>query len=117
MANTVEIIGKISVPVPGTPVAVGTHALVVAALGSFRTVQAVLFQAWKGNTGLVYIGKAGLDRTTGAGVGAVLPTPTANAIGAFGASNHLSPAGVDLTTFYLDADVANDGAVLTLLIT
>lgn len=113
----VEIVGKISVPVPGTPVSVIASPLVTALLGSFQTVQSVLFQAWKGNIGAVYVGKSGLNRTTGAAVGAVLPIPTINAIGAFGASNHLSPAGIDLSVFYLDADVANDGALVTLLIT
>jgi hypothetical protein len=111
------VVGKIGVPVPGTPVQVGTHLLVTAQIGGFRTVQAVLFQAWKANVGAVYVGSAGMNKATGALVADVLPVPTVNALGSFGASNHLSPAGIDLTALYLDADNANEGALVTLLVT
>lgn len=118
----VLMLGKISVPTPGTPVKLTTTAeyQALAAQGmnpAFFTCQAVLFQAWKANTGAVYVGRLGLNRTTGAAVSAVLGIPTDGSIPSHGASNHLAPAGIDLSVYYLDADQANDGALVSLLVT
>lgn len=117
------ILGKISVPTPGTPVRLIDTAVFQAAMPAqgvdsrFTACQAVMFQAWKGNTGAVYVGGAGLNRSTGANVGAVLAIPTTTSIPSFGASNHLVPAGINLADYYLDADAANDGALVSLLVT
>lgn len=115
-------LGKISVPTPGTPVHLTDTAVYQALLAQgmdprFMTCQAVMFQAWKSNTGAVYVGRAELNRTTGANVGAVLAIPTTTTIPSFGASNHLAPAGINLDDYYLDADNANDGALVSLLVT
>lgn len=118
------IVGKVSVPTPGTPIQLTATAEYLAAIAAvfgsntkpFLTCQAVLFQAWKANTDEVYIGSASLNRTTGAGVAAALVAPSASSIPSFGAANQMSPAGIDLSALYLDADVANEGALVTLLI-
>ena len=117
-------LGKISVPVPGTPVQVTASAqyLAMTQVGGamdprFLTVQAVLFQTWAGNSGIVYIGGAGMVKGTGAKVMNALGIPTTSSMPSFGASNHLSPAGIDLSTFWVDADVANEGPLVTLLVT
>ena len=113
----VLICGKIAVPTPGTPVQLTQSAEYLAALQSafgtsvFQTAQAVLFQAWGANTGTVYVGKSTLNRSTGAGVAAALSSTSPN----FGAANQMAPAGVDLSAFFLDADDANDGALVTIL--
>lgn len=118
----VIIVGKITVPVPGTPVQVTATPQYQAALQAagispvFKTVQAILFQAWKGNAGQTYIGTATMVKATGAGVSAVLVAPTATSLPTWGASNHLSPAGVDASALYLDADTANDGVLLSALV-
>jgi len=110
-----QIAGPITVPVPGSPVSIS------AALPDPKTrtlkVYAALFQALPANTGKIYIGKSTLNKTTLAGVAAVLSIPTANLIPSFGMSLTIAPAGVDLTDLYLDADIANEGVLLTTLVT
>jgi len=118
----VLVIGKISVPTPGTPIQVTAQAVWGEALAEvgfstqFLTVQAILFQAWKANTGQVYLGKIGMNKGTGAKVMSVLVTPTTAGIPSVGASNHLSLAGIDVSAFYLDADVATDGVLVSALV-
>lgn len=116
------IVGKITIPTPGTLVRVTETAEYQAALQAigldmrFKTVQAILFEAWKGNVGQVYLGGAALVRASGAGVSHVFVIPTTSALSTWGASNHLSPAGVDVSALYLDADTANDGVLVTALV-
>ena len=118
----VLVLGKITVPLAGTPVALVStpqyQALGIQGMNpQFRTCQAILFQAWKNNTGNAFVGREGMDKSTGADVSAVLGTPTVNSIPAHGASNHLTPAGIDLSIYYLDADVSGDGILVSLLVT
>lgn len=115
-----NIPGKITVTVAGTPVNV--YDAVKAANPAdpalrFKAFHAVLFQALKTNTGAVFIGRDGMVKGTGVGVSAALAIPTANAIPSYGIANQLEPAGVDLTALYLDADVSGEGVLVTLLIT
>lgn len=113
----IEIIGKIAVGnIEGfTPVAISS--VLQAVHERFLTFHAALFQAMATNTGKVYIGSATMNKLTLEGVAAVLAVPTANSIPSFGISNPLSPAGVDLSVLYLDADFQDEGALLTLLTT
>lgn len=119
----VIIVGKLSVTAAGTPQKVTDFpaykaALVAAKLSSqFLTVQAALFQQWTLNTGKVWIGGATMNKTTGADMAAVLTAPSASSIPSFGASNHLAPAGIDLSVFYLDVDTNGEGPILTVLYT
>lgn len=117
-----QVLGPVRVAIPGTPVSVTATVATVDAGGIVNnparfTCHAVLFQALPANTGKVYVGLAGLNKTTLAGVAAVLAVPTANAIPAFSVSLTLAPAGVDLSDLYLDADVATEGALVSILVT
>jgi hypothetical protein len=79
-------------------------------------VYAALFQALPANTGNIYVGLSTLNRSTLADVAAILAIPTVNLLPSFGISLTLSPAGVDLSSLYLDSDVLGDGALVTLLV-
>src|SRR5262245_23823424 len=100
-------LGLITVPNAGTPVRITTTTqyLQSGIQASFRTAQAILVQTWKANTGQVFVGKSGMVKATGAGVIAVLGIPSTSALHAFGASNQLGPASIDIGELYLDADV------------
>lgn len=113
----IQIPGKLTVPTPGTPVQI------FAALNAadpttykFKKVQAVLLQALFGNTGKVYVGAATMNKASLAFCSAVLAIPTAAGAQSWGAANPLTPAGVDLDLLYLDVDVANEGVLVTLLV-
>ena len=113
------VLGKISVAAAGTPVQITASAQYQAMTEMdtrFLSCQAVLFQAWKDNGGLLYVGKVGMNKSTGALVAATLAIPSTASIASYGASNHLSPAGINLSEFYLDADIAADGALVSLLV-
>jgi hypothetical protein len=118
----VLIVGKIVVPVAGTPVQVSATAEYQAALvaaglsGQFKAVQAILFQSWKGNGGQVYIGTAAMNKTTGAGVGCVLVIPSVTSIPSFGAANQAMLAGIDVSALYIDVDTNGEGVLVTLLV-
>lgn len=117
------IVGKLAVTAAGTPQRVTDFqayrdALAAVKLSSsFLTVQAVLFQAWKFNTGQVYLGASTMNKTTGVGMAAVLAAPSSSSIASFGASNHLAPAGIDLSALYVDVDTNGEGPIMTLLYT
>lgn len=116
-----QVLGPITVPVPGVPIR-STIGVTQNAGGNINdplrfTCYAALFQAMKGNVGNVYIGLQSMNRSSGVGVAAVLPIPTTNQIPAFGISLTISPAGVDLSNLFIDADSAGDGVLLTILVT
>lgn len=116
-----QVLGPITVPVPGVP-ARATSTITTDAGGIQNdptkfSCHAALFQARPGNTGNVYIGTSNMVRATLVGVAAVLAIPTANSIPAFSIALTLAPAGVDLSELYVDADVADEGVLLTLLVT
>lgn len=111
----VEIVGKLVVPAAGTPVNV--YSLLDPAAFPFKAFHAALFQALSSNTGRIGLGKHTMNLATGDDCAVVLAIPTANALPSFGVADQLSPAGVDLTAFWLDADVAGEGVLLTLLTT
>lgn len=78
----------------------------------------ILFQARRANTGLVYIGdRPTMDKTTLAGVLAVLAIPTDNALPTFSAALTWSPNALQLETFWIDADDAGDGCLVSVLVT
>lgn len=106
------LLSKWVVITPGTLVPLTS---IMAPLGQFKTVQSILFQAMSTNLGRVYIGTATLNRAALTNVSAVLAIPTANTIPSYGISNPLSPAGVDIDQLYLDADVAGEGVLVTVL--
>lgn len=116
-----QVIGPLRVVTPGVPVR-ATSTITVDAGGLNNqparfACHAALFQALAANTGKVYIGTVDMNKSTLAGVAAVLAVPTANAIPAFSIALTLAPAGVDLSELYVDADLTTEGVLLTLLIT
>jgi hypothetical protein len=109
----ISVIGKFTVPVPGTPV---RFTSTQATPGEKFSCHGVLAQALPANTGKVYIGVAGLDKTTLANVLAVLAIPTDHTIPSFTAALTLSPNAINMADLYLDADVAAEGALVSVLI-
>lgn len=112
--------GPVKVSAPGTPVnlSAAVRAAFPQNLGyQFQSFQAVLLQALPANAGSVYIGGAGLNKTTLAACVAVLVAPGSGQPGSFAQTNPLSPAGVDLGALWLDADQANDGVLVSLQVT
>lgn len=109
----IQALGKITVPVPGTPV---QAAAGLAAEERQLKCHAVLFQALPTNVGKVYIGLAGMNKSTLVGVYAVLAVPTANQLPTFSAALTWSANGLPLSSFYVDADDVDEGALCTILV-
>ena len=117
----IQIEGLIRIPVPGTLVRVSS-LITQDAHGVLNdptkfSCHACLIQAWHANTGKIFIGRADMVSATGVGVSTVLAIPTVNSIPAFSAALTLAPAGVDLSSLFLDAEVANEGVLVTVLVT
>lgn len=106
--------GPITVATPGTPVPAITNLPVTPRPYSCH---GVLFQALPTNTGKVYIGTAEMDPTAFTGLFAMLAIPTDNQIPSFSAALTITPNGMVLDQFYVDADNADDGVLLTYLVT
>lgn len=109
---SIRSFGYVTVGTPGTPVRATVHQTdPTARVGA----QALLFQALHGNTGRVYIGLSGMDKTAGTGVLAVLPAPsdpTSGPFASFSPSQPLQFAGLNVADFYIDADVGTNGVVV-----
>jgi len=114
----IQAIGPIIVAAAGTPVSVFA-ALPSDEWKTGRTfpLHGILFQALQTNVGRVYIGNAAMDKTTLVGVYAVLPIPTDNLLPTFSAALTWSPNALRLEDFYVDADDAGEGCLVTVLIT
>lgn len=110
----IQALGKVTVTTPGTPVALTINQTrPVARLA----VHALLVQALSTNIGKLYLGTAALNKSTLAGVYAVLAIPTVNLIPTFSAALTLAPAGIQIQDMYLDADTAGEGVLVTVLVT
>lgn len=106
-------LGPLTVPSPGTPVSVAT----LLPAGKFQPLHAVLFQALPGNTGKVYIGNRTLNSSTFVGCMAILAIPTTNQLPTFSAALTNAPNALDqLQTFFIDADNADDGVLVTYMV-
>jgi hypothetical protein len=88
--------------VTGTPVQVTTNLsdapLRIAA-------QSVLFQAHPDNTGVVYVGLAGMDPATGVGVLGIIPAPadpTTGPFPSFTTAQPVLPASLNVADFYVE---------------
>ena len=104
---------KIVVPVPGTPVRVTRNEPDPAAS---QGCHGVLIQVLKGNLGIVYIGDSTMDRNAETGLFGKLAIPTSNSLPTFAAALTLSPNAVQLRDLYIDADSANDGVTVSILV-
>lgn len=78
-------------------------------------VHGLLAQALSSNTGKVYIGTAGMNKSTGVEVIAILAIPTTNAIPSFTAALTISPNGLNLADLWFDVDNTGEGILLSYL--
>ena len=108
-------LGKFTVTVPGTLVRIYTPPLP----GQGLSIHAIQFQAAPTNQGIVYVGTAGLVRSTLANVFGLVARPSYDADGkpvalpAWAAAHTIAPNGLNLETFYIDADEASDAVIVT----
>lgn len=79
-------------------------------------VHGILIQALPDNVGRVYIGASDMSRAARTGLYGMLATPTANILPTFAAALTISPNALKFTDFYIDADNANDGVIVCVLI-
>lgn len=98
-----RVLGKITVAAAGTPVQAYDGDPLLRG-------RAILVQTLAGNSGTVYFGGAGMDKTSGAGVMLALAKDVVQEISAPGNGCLLNPEEL-----YLDADDAGDGAYVTVI--
>lgn len=104
--------GKVTVPTPGTPVrasaAYTDPAKHVACHG-------IMFQTLPSNTGKIYIGRANMNKAAFTGLFAMLVAPSASQLPNFSAAITQAPNALGVEEFYIDADVAGEGVIVTIL--
>lgn len=111
MAALFVSLGRILVPVAGTP-----RQLPVPAAINPPSCHAVIIESLSGNTGKVYIGVAGLNKTTLDGCLIVLPIPTANTLPTFSIALAAGANAIRLSDLWFDVDVGGDGVLVSALI-
>jgi hypothetical protein len=82
-----------------------------------RVCHGLMVEQWPGNSGIIYVGTETMDRTTGAGVYAMLAIPTDNFLPTFSVANTIVLGGLIPNQIWLDADVGGEGALVTILVT
>lgn len=112
MAVQLASLGLTTVTTAGTPVSV-----VVPASIRPPSCHAFIITARPANTGKIFIGLSGLNKTTFAGVLAILPIPTVNDLPTFSASLSGPANALSLDDLYLDADVSGDGVIIAAIVT
>lgn len=100
-------LGKVTVAAAGTPVRL-TNNFVSDPDHMNALVSKLNVQALTDNTGPVYLGYAGMNRTTLAGVLAIIPQGSTWTFGEFNALNTIKPHDL-----YLDADNNGDAALVS----
>lgn len=108
----IRSLGYVTVPTPGTPVRATANETDPT---KRLPAQAVSFQVRASNTDLVYIGVAGMNKTTGVGVLAQLAAPADATTGPFPSyspSIPNIPAGLNINDLWVDAEQANEGVVV-----
>lgn len=117
MAASMIGCGKTTVTAAGTPVPIAIPATVSGPLTPGETtVHAVLIQALPGNTGKIYIGTVGLDKSALTKCLVVLPIPTVNLLPTFSISVTAAANAVSLADLVIDADQANDGVLVSVVV-
>jgi hypothetical protein len=111
MAAQFYALGKLTVLTPGFP-----KRVVAPPAMNPPSCHAVIIEALKGNTGCVYIGLEGLNRTTLEQVLIVLPIPTANLIPTFSIALTVAGNAVNLGNLFVDADVGGEGVLISALV-
>ena len=102
----INSLGRISVPVPGTPVPLTANAAI--------TASKVFVQAIPGLTGKTYLGAASMTKSTLAGVARILsPNPTGGFSENFFLESQDGTNSIPLAEYSVDADVAGEGLLVT----
>ena len=109
----ISSVGKFTVTTPGTLVRLTSGQTTPAAKYSCH---AIMVQALPANVGKVYIGTSAMSRAALTGLYAILPLPSTTSIPVFTAALTLAPNSLNLADLFIDADNANDGVIVTLLI-
>ncbi len=109
----IKAIAKIVVVAAGTPVRVTSQE---ADPSAYYPIHGILIQALPDNVGKTYIGVSTMNRVARTDLLGILATPTANSIPTYSAALTLSPNAIQLKDFYIDADNANDGVIVSVLI-
>ena len=111
MAATFIAFGKVSVPVAGTPVQV-----VAPPSMNPPSCHALIIEALPGNTGKIYVGLQGLDKTGLGQVLIVLPIPTANLLPTFSIALTVAGNAINVGSLWIDADVSGEGVLISALV-
>ena len=102
----INCLGRVNVPVPGTPVPLTTNPAI--------TASKLFVQVIPGLTGKTYLGSATLTKATLAGVARVLAP---NSAGGFSEDFFLESQdganSIRLAEYSIDADVAGEGLLVT----
>lgn len=104
-------LGYVTVTTAGTPVrATANAADPTARIGA----QAILVQGLPANTGLIYVGLVGMNKSTGVGVLGIIGAVTSPAgPGSWGGAMPNAFTGFNVADLYLDATVSGDKALVT----
>lgn len=104
--------GKVTVPSIGTPVQ-ATSGQASPDDKHEHLYHSGLIQVWYENTGKIWLGTQTMNKATGAGVYCVLPAPTASSIPSINIADVMSRNGVQLSDIWIDADVNDEGVLVT----
>lgn len=103
---TINTLGRVNVPTPGTPVRLNTNEAVVA--------NRLFFQVIPGLTGKTYVGKSGMTKSTLSGVARVLwPNASGGFSETFCVEAQDGENSIHLADYAIDADVAGEGLLVT----
>jgi hypothetical protein len=109
-------LGFVTVTTPATPVRATVNRPSPGTPADRIAAQTVRFQALPANQAVVYIGSQEMDKSTGDHVYAVIPAPASATDGPFAdftATVRGASAGLNVADFYIDADQAGDGVVVS----
>ena len=99
-------LGRVSVATPGTPVALAANNTATAAK--------IFFQVIPGLTGKTYIGKAGMNKSTLAGVVRILwPNSGGGFSENFWIETNNGTDSLRMSDYFVDADIAGEGLLVT----
>lgn len=104
--------GKVTVTSAGTPVRLTTNESTPSArLGC----HAFMVESLSTNTGKIFIGTSGMNKTTLAGVVAILAIPTSNILPVFTVGFSGAPNAFNLADYYVDADNSGEAVLVSTL--
>lgn len=103
-------LGKVTVAAAGTPARATANQ---SDPTSRYPAHALLFQAWFGNTGKVYIMEGNNPSSSTGKILAVLAVPTTNSIPSASATVTYAPVAFNASDYYIDVDVNGDSCLVS----